>query len=420
LNLAMMTDWAFVARHLWNHQPFMFLIVGLFTGIACFGIMNAIIGVIVSRTAQAAKEAEAEDLMSFRLRQMAFVENVRDVIYEIDADGDGTVSPEEIAEASDNEALLDALASVDLPTGFSMLELHCMLDKDGDGELTKFEFGQGMKRLIFSNDFQRQCLLQLAMAQQKRKMHEFRLSVEEELASLKQAMDQLPDRLMGRFADMLDKHVPKYTVSSEQGDKIISNPSTADRKDLYSPKGSPFGNELNAGNLPGSVGGSEIQAKDNSWATRQPNAQRLRAPSPTAQATAVALAEVSTALAVAAQNWGEGMDPFVGGMNNSPLRNAGAASRPGGRGGFGALHPGIVNQHVAQVPNQMFNHGRQMQNPNGLQMTGGNQMPGNQIPGNTAPSIPGQIQANGHGNPAEGGGVQRGRRGLDMVNASVV
>jgi hypothetical protein len=267
-----------------------------------------------------------------------------------------------------------------------------------------------MKRLIFSNDFQRQCLLQLAVAQSKRKLMEFRFAMDDEMASVKQQLNDLPDKLMARFADMLDKHVPKYTVSGEQGDKIID-----DKKDFYSPKGSPFGNDMNAGNLPGYVGGADLQ-KEKAWATRQ---TKLRAPSPTAQATAVALAEVSTALAVAAQNWGEGMDPFVGGMDNSPLRNAGRGARPAGRG-FGALHPGIVNQHVAQVPNQMFNHGKQMGNAQGFPMAG------NQIPGNAAAGIPGQMPhgqmpANGHGTSAEGDGAQRGRRGRpDLVNASVV
>merc|ERR1719375_2069125 len=140
--------------------------------------MNAIIGVIVSKTAEAAKEAEAEDLATFRARQMEFVETMKDIIYEIDADGDGTVSPEEIQAAQDNEDLIEALQCVDLPVGFSMSELHCMLDKDGDGELTKGEFGQGMKRLIFSNDFQRQCLLQLAVAQQKRKLNQLKIDLE--------------------------------------------------------------------------------------------------------------------------------------------------------------------------------------------------------------------------------------------------
>merc|ERR1712139_492354 len=104
------------------------------------------------------------DLESYRQGQIAFVESIKDIIYEIDEGGDGTVSPEEIAEAGDNEQLVEALAMIELPTGFSMLELHCMLDKDGDGELTKAEFGQGMRRIIFSNDFQRQCLLQLSVA----------------------------------------------------------------------------------------------------------------------------------------------------------------------------------------------------------------------------------------------------------------
>ena len=43
--------------------------------------MNAIIGVIVTRTSAAAAEAEAEDQLEYRTRQMEFVESIKEVIY---------------------------------------------------------------------------------------------------------------------------------------------------------------------------------------------------------------------------------------------------------------------------------------------------------------------------------------------------
>merc|ERR1719326_1105797 len=110
---------------------------------------------------------------------MECVEGLRDMIYEIDTSGDGTISPEEIKEASENEILMELVESIDLPYNFSLKDLHCMLDKDGDGELTKNEFYTGMRRMIFSNDFQRQALMALAIAQQKRKLFEVRQSMDE-------------------------------------------------------------------------------------------------------------------------------------------------------------------------------------------------------------------------------------------------
>merc|ERR1719160_1085795 len=130
-NLALLIDFGVIFRPLLKFQPVLAVAIGIYVGVSCFGIMNAIIGVIVTRTSAAAAEAEAEDRLQFQNRQMAFVESMKDIIYEIDTDGDGTVSPQEMADASEHEELLEALASCDLPVGFSALELHCMLDKDG-------------------------------------------------------------------------------------------------------------------------------------------------------------------------------------------------------------------------------------------------------------------------------------------------
>ena len=63
--------------------------------------------------------------------------------------------------------------------------------KDGDGELTKHEFITGMRRLIFSNDFQRQCLVGLSIAQQKRKMFELRLEMEGAFIKVTDKLDAL-------------------------------------------------------------------------------------------------------------------------------------------------------------------------------------------------------------------------------------
>merc|ERR1719253_1698114 len=193
--------------------------IAVYVGISCFGIMNAIIGVIVTRTSQAAREADEEDQANYRAIQMEFVDAIKDIIYEIDTSGDGTISPEEIVEAQDNPSLVEALEHVELPYGFSMSELHCMLDKDGDGELTKGEFGQGMKRLIFSNDFQRTTLLMLAIAQSKRKLYEMRLENIESSELMVAELKALPKKLQSMFQEVLDKHVPKE--HTDQGDMIL-------------------------------------------------------------------------------------------------------------------------------------------------------------------------------------------------------
>jgi len=419
MNIAMLMDFESVFRPVLREQPIFALGLLIYMGVSCFGIMNAIIGVIVTRTSQAAADAEAEDLASFRSRQIMFVESIQDIIYEIDEDGDGTVSPEEIAQASDNEDLIEALSCIDLPTGFSMSELHCMLDKDGDGELTKFEFGQGMRRLIFCNDFQRQCLLMLAVAQQKRKLYEMRNQIEEEFGKIDDHMAINNKKLLKGIEQLLDNHVPKNAIAAlaATGDKII--PENGEYIGDTTPvkrgkQGAAFDNEQRENNavqpFTASISDADL-VRPMSAHLGPPHGN----PSPTAQATAQALAEVSQALAMAAQDWGGGWpDDAVGhaGMARpysapAPPQYNNFAQQPGmsrpmsGMSG-GPLLPGLVQQQSQQIPNQFSNQpGRPMTSPQQGMMGG---MPGQQ----------GMMQPPG----SAPGGARRPR--VDVTSTSIV
>jgi len=191
LNLALLDGFGDTVRAIVKYQPMYAVAILIYVAVSSFGIMNSIIGVIVTKTSEATEQLEQETEDTYRKAQMAFVNDLTTIIYEIDEDGDGTVSPEEIEAASDNKELLQCLEKIDLPFGFKLIDLHTMLDQDGDGELTKMEFFVGMRRLIFSNDLQRQCLLSLSMAQSKRKLWELRVEMEDRFTSVSSKLDSL-------------------------------------------------------------------------------------------------------------------------------------------------------------------------------------------------------------------------------------
>merc|ERR1719326_1108005 len=66
LNLAMLNDFPTVVRAMLKRQPHFCIGIMAYVGIASFGIMNAIIGVIVTKTSEAADELEKDDEARFR------------------------------------------------------------------------------------------------------------------------------------------------------------------------------------------------------------------------------------------------------------------------------------------------------------------------------------------------------------------
>merc|ERR1719247_701392 len=84
-------------------------------------------------------------------------------------DGDGGLSMGELEQVfAENETLLHHLILLDLPRGFCISDLHLIFDEEYEGLVTKDEYLNGMMRLIFGNEFQRSCCLQLTAAQIKK------------------------------------------------------------------------------------------------------------------------------------------------------------------------------------------------------------------------------------------------------------
>merc|ERR1712217_4563 len=85
----------------------------------------------------------------------------------------------------------EQLTAVTLPNSFSIEDLHRILDKDGDGELDKTEFIDGMQCLVYADDFQRHCLLALAVAELKRDLRRIGKRIDSNFHTIDQAVKQL-------------------------------------------------------------------------------------------------------------------------------------------------------------------------------------------------------------------------------------
>jgi len=135
--------------------------------ISSFGIVNVIIGVIVESTNASMAQLEENKNKIANLMKMRHIQHLTEVIWNADSDGDGIVTLSELHEAAEDPEICEELRDMGLPKGFTFEDFHTMLNLDGRDGLDRTEFVDGMHRLIFSNEFQKACLLQLGIGQVK-------------------------------------------------------------------------------------------------------------------------------------------------------------------------------------------------------------------------------------------------------------
>jgi len=181
-SLITLSEWSTVSRPISEKQPFVVPVLVLFTIVTAFGVMNVVIGVMVEHALDAAnKFARAQDHQN-KIEQMYKVQSIRNVMEEIDKDGDGCISKEELEQAiEDHKDLANLLLCVDLPHNCTIDEVFKLIDEDGDENISPDEFHAEMYRLVFCTDFQRMCLLQISLNRVKHML----LDVQSELKQLR-------------------------------------------------------------------------------------------------------------------------------------------------------------------------------------------------------------------------------------------
>jgi len=157
-----------VVNELW-WAPLFFV---TFTVIATLGVLNLIIGVISERTAVVQKEYRDLDQLRQDGERMQAIEEISGIMFTEEASaGDEeefTITKKTMQDFVDSEEygvhIKELVCDIKLPVGYEVTDCHAMFDRDASGTITKKEFIEGMGRLIFSNDFQRNCMVQSSIA----------------------------------------------------------------------------------------------------------------------------------------------------------------------------------------------------------------------------------------------------------------
>lgn len=191
VSISIVDTWATHVVPISRVQPFMIAFFIFFLIMTSFALMNSIIGIIVEQTSAATAKMTEMDERNKRLFKRDRVEELIGILKQVDASSDGFITSDEMMSAKDNKDLARILDSIDLPPGFSLIDLHTMLDARGDGLVSTEAFLSGMFQLIFCNEFQSHCLSKLSIAQIKRVVYELRNDIFEELLEMKVIRDQV-------------------------------------------------------------------------------------------------------------------------------------------------------------------------------------------------------------------------------------
>lgn len=157
-----------------------------------FGVLNVIIGIVVEKTTAAMTALRDEEVYAVLEEQKSTAENLADLLYKLDEDSDNKLSREELETGILEEADFgDLIKQLGLPIDFTVADFLHMLDCDGSGSLSREEFVTGTLRLIYSSEFQRDCLhsvtagmIHHALRQMKVDMKREFLKVQTELQAL--------------------------------------------------------------------------------------------------------------------------------------------------------------------------------------------------------------------------------------------
>eukprot|EP00439_Symbiodinium_sp_Y106_P012914 s4321_g1.t2 len=163
-NVCLIDGWSTVVWPQMLFNPLMVVPMMVFLCVTCFGLMNALIGVIVERTTAAHQNMNTIQEEVLRESKMRMVAQLLDIIDSSDEDDSGTINLEEFRQVQHQRYAEEIFAALNLPPGFDAADLFGLLDADGNGVLDRYEFLIGICRLIWCDEFQSQCLLNYGMA----------------------------------------------------------------------------------------------------------------------------------------------------------------------------------------------------------------------------------------------------------------
>lgn len=138
-------SWTGIVRPLMKVQMWSVFFFIVFVTVCDFMVMNLITSVIVTETFKRGREDQAEMAAERAAEQEAALKEIEGIFKDMDQDGGGTLSENELQDAWKSRRVRQKFRTMDIGKK-DLIMLWTCLD-DGDGELTIEEFTNGMRKL---------------------------------------------------------------------------------------------------------------------------------------------------------------------------------------------------------------------------------------------------------------------------------
>jgi voltage-gated sodium channel len=152
-SILIVSEWADIARAVWEVRPILVSFFVVFTVMVTFGILNVVTGIIVATVNRLASEAAALEIEKKKLVKRQKLEEVVGMVFQ--PHNGYEMSEDEFCDGRCSQVLFDLIDTADFPHKFSLRELFAVLDTSGHKRIVKQQFVDGMMRMIYGNDFQR-------------------------------------------------------------------------------------------------------------------------------------------------------------------------------------------------------------------------------------------------------------------------
>jgi voltage-gated sodium channel len=174
-NMGIAAEWSGIIRPLMRKDWFSCFYFLVYIFMAAFGLLNLIIGVITERANNATLEWHNRERDMYVQKSLTSIKRVADAVFAADKDGCLTVAEMDNMMNEYKDFMNNLTSHVELPHNFRVADIHHMLTSKA--YLSKDSFVEGMTRLLTSNDFQRDCLLQLNLNHLRKEVQEVKQQV---------------------------------------------------------------------------------------------------------------------------------------------------------------------------------------------------------------------------------------------------